>query len=101
KLVSKAFTPRAIERLRARAQEVADELVDRAAPRGEMDVTADLALPVPSTMNCEMMGVPIADRDRFTEWTTTATPLLAFMVAPPDVMERGLAAGAPQMGRGG
>jgi cytochrome P450 len=94
KLVSKAFTPRAIERLRARAQEVADELVDRAAPRGEMDVIADLALPVPSTMICEMMGVPIADRDRFTEWTTTATHLLAFMLAPPDVMERGLAAAA-------
>src|SRR5215472_13451147 len=33
KLVSKAFTPRAIERLRARAQEVSDELIDRAADR--------------------------------------------------------------------
>jgi hypothetical protein len=93
KLVSKAFTPRAIERLRARAQEVADELLDRAAARGEMDVIADLALPVPSTMICEMMGVPVADRDRFTEWTAQATHLLAVMLAPPDVIERGLAAG--------
>ena len=92
KLVSKAFTPRAIERLRARAQEVADELIDRAAARGEMDVIADLALPVPSTVICEMMGVPVADRDRFTEWTAQATHLLAVMLAPPDVIDRGLAA---------
>jgi cytochrome P450 len=92
KLVSKAFTPRAIERLRARAQEVADELIDRVAARGEMDVIADLALPVPSTMICEMMGVPVDDRDRFTEWTAQSTHLLAFMLAPPEVLERGLAA---------
>jgi cytochrome P450 len=94
KLVSKAFTPRAIERLRARAQQVADEMIDAVAARGEMDVIADLALPVPSTMICEMMGVPLADRDRFTEWTAQATHLLAFMLAPPEVLERGLAAGA-------
>jgi len=89
--VSKAFTPRAIERLRARAQEVTDELIDRIAASGEMDVIADLALPVPSTMICEMMGVPLADRDRFTEWTSNATHLLATLLAPPDVIERGLA----------
>ena len=92
KLVSKAFTPRAIERLRARAQTIADTLLDGVVARGEMDVIADLALPVPSTMICEMMGVPLADRDRFTEWTAHATHLLAFMLAPPDVLERGLSA---------
>ena len=92
KLVSKAFTPRAVERLRLRAHAVAEAQIDAVAARGEMDVIADLALPVPSTMICEMMGVPVADRDRFTEWTAQATHLLAFMLAPPDVMERGIAA---------
>ncbi len=92
KLVSKAFTPRAIERLRTRAQEIADERIDGVAARGAMDVIADLALPVPSTMICEMMGVPIEDRERFTQWTAEATHLLAFMLLPPDVLERGLAA---------
>jgi cytochrome P450 len=92
KLVSKAFTPRAIERLRARAQEIADERIDAVAARGTMDVIADLALPVPSTMICEMMGVPIADRERFTQWTAEATHLLAFMLLPPDVLERALIA---------
>ena len=92
KLVSKAFTPRAIERLRARAQAIADERIDGVAARGAMDVIADLALPVPSTMICEMMGVPIGDRERFTQWTAEATHLLAFMLLPPDVLERALAA---------
>ena len=92
KLVSKAFTPRAIDRLRARAQAIADERIDAVVGHGEMDVIADLALPVPSTMICEMMGVPVAERDHFTEWTAQATHLLAFMLAPPDVLERGLAA---------
>ncbi len=92
KLVSKAFTPRAIERLRARAQEVTEECVSRVADRGAMDVIADLALPVPATMICEMMGVPIADRARFTEWTADATHLLAAMFAPPEIIERGMQA---------
>jgi cytochrome P450 len=92
KLVSKAFTPRAIERLRTRAQEVSETCIDRVASRGTIDVIADLALPVPSTMICEMMGVPLADRDRFTEWTADATHLLAFLMAPPEVLARGVAA---------
>ena len=94
KLVSKAFTPRATARLRARAEQVAEEQIERVAATGRMDVIADLALPVPSTMICEMMGVPLADRDRFTEWTAEATHLLAVAIAPPEVIERGLAAGA-------
>jgi len=94
RLVSKAFTPRAIERLRERARRLADELIERVAARGEMDVIADLALPVPSTVICEMMGVPVADREKFTDWTAQATHLLGAMFAPPEVVERGLAAGA-------
>ncbi len=92
RLVSKAFTPRAIERLRLRAQTVADECIARVRGRGEMELIADLALPVPSTMICEMMGVPLADRDQFTAWTAEATHLLAAILLPPDVLERGIAA---------
>lgn len=92
KLVSKAFTPRSVERLRPRVERLVDEILDRAEAQGRMDVIADLALPVPSTVICEMMGVPVADRDRFTEWTAAATHLLAVQFAPDDVIQRGLAA---------
>jgi len=77
KLVSKAFTPRAIEAWRPRIEAVTDELLDRVAMAGEMDLVADLALPVPATLICEMLGVPVEDRDSFTEWTADATHGLA------------------------
>jgi len=92
KLVSKAFTPRAIERIRPSVQRLVDGLLDAVADRGELDVIADLALPVPSTVICEMMGVPLADRPRFTDWTADATHLLAAQFAPPEALQRGLAA---------
>ncbi len=83
KLVSKAFTPRAIGNLRERAQEIASAQVEAALERGQMDVIGDLALVVPATMICEMMGVPVEDRGRFTEWTARSTHLLtAFARAP-------------------
>jgi hypothetical protein len=92
KLVSKAFTPRAVEALRPRMEAIARAALDRACERGEIDVIRDLALPVPATMICEMMGVPTADRDRFTQWTAEATHLLAALLSPPEVTRRGLAA---------
>ncbi len=92
KLVAKAFTPRAVERLRASVQSLADGLVDRALEKGELDVIAGLALPVPSTVICEMMGVPLSDRGMFTEWTARATHLLAAPMLPPDRLEAGIAA---------
>jgi hypothetical protein len=92
RLVSKAFTPRAVERIRPHVQELVDGLLDRVADRGGLDVIADLALPVPSTVICEMMGVPLADRERFTDWTADATHLLAAALAPQALIERGFAA---------
>ena len=92
KLMSQAFRPRATERLRPRVEALVTELLDGVEERGEMDVIADLALPVPSTVICEMMGVPVADRGRFTEWTSAATHLLAAAFAPSEVVEQGRAA---------
>jgi cytochrome P450 len=93
KPMSQAFRPRAIERWRARVDALVSDLLDRVAERGEMDVITDLALPVPSTIICEMMGVPIQDRDRFTEWTAAATHLLAAALEPPEILARAQAGG--------
>jgi cytochrome P450 len=76
RLVSRAFTPPAIERLRPHVKELVDSMLDAAAERGEMDVIADLARPLPSTIICEMLGVPLADRPMFTDWTSHVTHLL-------------------------
>ncbi len=77
RLLSRAFTPRAIAALRPRIERIVAQCLDRVAARGAMDVIADLALPVPATVICEMMGVPVDDRDRFTAWTSKATLGLA------------------------
>jgi len=88
RLVSHAFTPRAVGALRGGIERIVEECLDRVAPRGEMDVIADLGLPVPSTVICEMMGVPLTDRTRFTRWTAEATHGLAAALAPREVLQR-------------
>lgn len=90
KLMSHAFRPRATERLRRRTEEIVNAKIDEVLERGSMDVIADLALPVPSTVICEMMGVPAADRPMFTAWTSAATHLLAALLADPEVVARGI-----------
>jgi cytochrome P450 len=76
KLVSKAFTPRAVERWRPRVRAIVDELLAPALDAGRFDLVAGLAHPLPSQLICEMLGVPVADRERFTHWTAVATHLL-------------------------
>ncbi len=92
RLVSSAFTPTAVGRMREHVQEIVDRQIDRVLPAGRMDVIADLALPVPSTVICEMMAIPLAVRERFTDWTSDATHLLATVFSPPEVIERGIVA---------
>jgi cytochrome P450 len=75
-LVSKAFTPRRVERLRPRLEEVADELLGRVAETGEMDVVRDLAHPFPVIAIAELLGVPPADRERFEAWASELVQLL-------------------------
>jgi len=93
KLVSRAFTPRALRTLEERIAEVVDQCLDRVATRGEMDVIADLALPVPATIICEMLGVPVEDQAKFTKWTAEATWGLAAQLLSPEVLQMAADAG--------
>ena len=70
-LVAKAFTPRMVERMRPRIQEIADDLVDRVAAEGRMELVDDFAFPLPITVIAELLGIPAADRDRFRVWSNT------------------------------
>jgi pimeloyl-[acyl-carrier protein] synthase len=68
-LVSKAFTPHAVEAMRPHIQALVDQFLDGVKSRGRMDVVADLAYPLPVTVIVEMLGVPVADRDRLKRWS--------------------------------
>jgi cytochrome P450 len=88
-LVSRAFTPRRVEELRPRAQQIADDAFARAAQSGGMEIVEDLAFPLPVLMICEMLGVPAEDVDEFKEWSAaTARGLDPSFTWPPGLLER-------------
>jgi cytochrome P450 len=69
RLVAKAFTARRVELLRARAEQLAGELLDEMVQVGPpADLVRSFAVPLPGLMICELLGVPYADRDEFQEW---------------------------------
>ncbi|MFE9555259.1 cytochrome P450 [Streptomyces sp. NPDC006692] len=67
KLVAREFTPRRIEALRPRVQEITDQLVTTmlAAPDRTADLVDSLAFPLPMTVICELLGVPDLDQEAF------------------------------------
>ena len=65
RLVTKAFTPKMVEQLAPRIQEIVDELLDAALPRGAFDLVQDFASPLPVIMIAEMLGVEPERRDDF------------------------------------
>ncbi|MFI5718842.1 cytochrome P450 [Nocardia sp. NPDC051750] len=72
KLVGRAFTMRAIARLRPRMEEIATELADRMDAAGPtVDLLDHFAFPLPMTVICEILDVPQDRRDEFRAWSNT------------------------------
>ncbi|MEV6430742.1 cytochrome P450 [Nocardia sp. NPDC051463] len=70
RLVSKAFTPRVVAQLEPRISAIVDDTLDRVAETGTFDVVADLAYPLPVTVICELLGVPLADEPQLRQWSS-------------------------------
>jgi len=68
-LVQKAFTPRMVEQMRSRIEALTDGLLDAVQCQSRMDLIRDYALPLPTTIIAEMLGVPAKDRHRFHRWS--------------------------------
>ena len=68
RLVSAQFTVRRTELLRPRVQQIADELIDVFAAKGEADFVHDFAAQLPTLVIAELLGVPAEDRSRFRRW---------------------------------
>lgn len=64
-MVSKGFTPHAVEALEPFIQSLVDQLLDQAAGQGHMEVIRDFAFPLPAAVICRLLGAPVADADRF------------------------------------
>jgi cytochrome P450 len=82
-LVSRAFSPRAVERLRPRIESIAAGLLDRIAPRGACELIEEYALPLPLRVICDVVGVPEADVSCVQDWSAR---LLAADMGEPELV---------------
>ena len=71
RLVNKAFTVRRVEELRPRITAITAALLDEISAEREVDLLASFAFPLPITVICELLGIPVADRDDFRDWSST------------------------------
>ena len=65
KLVTRAFTPRTVERLRPRIEAMVDAALEPLEAAGGGDLMEGLAFPLPVRVIAELLGVPLADCDQF------------------------------------
>jgi cytochrome P450 len=73
RLVSRAFTPRTVEQLRPRVQQITDglvhQLLDATADGSSADLLALVAEPLPVTVIAELLGIPESDRHLLRPWS--------------------------------
>ena len=93
-LVSKAFTPRVVEVLRPTSSSRRRPARRGGRHQGGMDLIEDFAYPLPVIVICEMLGVPLEDRERFKTWGLDIARGLDAILLPPDsdVSKRSIAA---------
>ncbi|RAP78182.1 cytochrome P450 [Paenibacillus montanisoli] len=87
-LVSHAFTPRAMEKLKQSIVSIAEQLAERMAEEEEPDLIASFAFPLPVIVIAELLGVPPEDRDLFKAWSNTFARVLDGVDHPPDFAEQ-------------
>ena len=92
RLVSKAFTPRAIESLRGHIGEIFDSLLADWNGDGSFEVMSGLAYPLPVIVICELLGVPVDDRYQMEGWSSDASRLLDFAQIDEDIAMKGMIA---------
>ena len=85
RLVSQAFTPSAIERLRPRVQQLVDTVLDRAADRGSIELIDELAFPVPFQVISDMLVMPTERAAELREWSQHITASLEPTAADDDL----------------
>jgi cytochrome P450 len=87
--MSRAFTPRTVESLRPKVQSIVDDILDGVEERGTVEIVDEIGYVVPVTVICELLGVPVSDRDQFGPWSSDASRLLDG-VLDEDTTNRGL-----------
>ncbi|MCL4868016.1 MAG: cytochrome P450 [Anaerolineae bacterium] len=68
-LVGQAFTPKMVQSMRPRIEQIAHDLLDKAAAQGRMELVADYAFPLPITVIAELLGIPLDNQENFRLWS--------------------------------
>ncbi|MBW8794829.1 MAG: cytochrome P450 [Streptomyces sp.] len=71
RLVSSAFTPRRVEALRPKIQDVVRSLLDQCPAREPFDLLPAFAFPLPIIVICDLLGVPPQERSRMQNLSST------------------------------
>lgn len=69
RIIRNAFTPKKVDSYKERFQKIALDILDHAVEGGECEFVEDIAAELPLIAICELMGVPLEDRDQLFEWT--------------------------------
>jgi cytochrome P450 len=80
-----------VSRLRPWVEGLVDRLLYARVEQGELEVLADLGYPLPAEVICQLLGVPIRDRDQFRDWSAAASRLLDGNLEP-EAQEAGVVA---------
>ena len=73
-LTGRAFTPRAVQRMRQTMADTADAFLDRIVVNGRFDAVKDFAFPMPVMIISKMLGVPAEDDAKVHAWSTRLLP---------------------------
>jgi cytochrome P450 len=76
RLVSRAFTPRTVEQLRPHVAELVDGMLAEVDPAAGFELIETVAYPLPVTVICELLGVPVSDQHLFGPWSSDASRML-------------------------
>jgi len=68
-IVSRGFTPKAVDRLRERLAERAERIATEAGEKGGGDFVTQIACELPLQAIAELIGIPQADRHKIFEWS--------------------------------
>lgn len=68
-VLNPTFSQSSVEAMRPEIQSIVDDLLDRLAPKGEMEIIADFATPFPALAITKILGLPIEDYQQLIRWS--------------------------------
>jgi cytochrome P450 len=87
-LINKAFTPTSVEKLRPRARQIVQDLLDQVRLKSHMEFIHDFAFHLPVIIISEYLGVPVEDREQVKVWSDEISRVFFIRANEPDRRER-------------